>query len=209
MILLAAGVWRIESRPQSLVKTLTILLCVCGIVLIAVAAVRNGSNWNLRIAVLGAYSGTGGLLGSIVHNISAKQRAGAILASLGTAATTGFKIISGIAAPAGILSVGMQFIDARKPGTLLMLIGQGLLFATFGLQALLMVRGRWSLADQGIVGPNAFVPWKQISWWDWQDTNTLAIATKPGFRGPRRLKLSVVPEAHEHATAILATRISA
>jgi hypothetical protein len=95
MTVLAFGVWRIEYMAPR--RPIAILLCACGIVLIATAAARAGSNWGLRIAALGTYSGAGGLLGATTATISAKRHAGAILASLGMVAATGFKIVSAIA----------------------------------------------------------------------------------------------------------------
>jgi hypothetical protein len=207
MAVLAVGVWLIESRAQR--KAVAWLLCACGIVLVAIPVGRASLNWRLHIAVFGAYLGTGGLLGSTLGNISVKHGAGAILANLGMAATTGLKIMWAIAAPAGILSVVMQPIEPRRPGSVLMLVGQGLLFATFGLQAMLMARVRWSLADRGIAGPNAFVPWPQVSAWYWESSDMLAIALKPEFRRGRTLRIPVQPEVHERVTAILASKVPA
>jgi hypothetical protein len=204
---LAVGVWRMEFR--ALYRPIAILLCAGGIVLITIAAARAGSNWSLRIAALGTYAGAGGLLGATTATLWAKRHAGAILVSLGMVATTGFKIVSAIAIPGGMLAVVMQALDARRPGSLFLLVGQALLFSTFGIQAVMIARGRWSLADQGIIGPNLFVSWRQVSAWDWKDSDTLAIALKPEFPRGRRFTIAVAPEAHESAAAILASKIPA
>jgi hypothetical protein len=70
-----------------------------------------------------------------------------------------------------------------------------------------MVRGRWSLADKGIVAPNAFVQWQQVSSWHWEGTDILAIALKPGFWGGRMFRIPVAPQAHERTAAILDSKI--
>jgi hypothetical protein len=207
MTLLAFGVWRIECMAPR--RPATILLCVCGIVLIATAAARTGSNWSMRIAALGMYSGAGGSLGTTAATISTKRHAGAILASLGVVATTGFKIVSAIGISCGMLGVVMQALDAHRPSSLFSLVGQALIFSTFGIHAAIIARGEWRLADQGIIGPNVFVSWRHVSAWDWKDPNTLAIALKPQFLRARRFTIPVVPEARERAAAILASKIPA
>jgi hypothetical protein len=205
MTLLAIGVWWIER--MALRQPIAYLLCACGIVLIATAGVRAGSTWALRIAALGMYSTAGLLLGATTATIWGRRHAGAILASLGMVVMTGFKIVSAIAVSAGMLAVFMQAMDAHRSSTLFMLVGQGLFFSTLGIKALTMAKAQWSLADQGIIGPDIFVPWHRVSAWHWQDSNTLAIELKPGFLRPRRFTISVAPEAHERPAAIFATKL--
>jgi hypothetical protein len=205
MTLLASGVWWIER--MALRRPIAYLLCACGIVLIAIAAARSAPKLAFRMAALGMYSTAGLVLGATTATVWARRHAGAILASLGMVAMTGFKITSAVAVSVGMLAVFMQAMDAHRSGTLLMLVGQGLFFATLGIRALTMVRAQWSLADQGIIGPDIFVPWRHVSAWRWQDSNTLAIELKPGFLRPRRLTISVAPEAHERSAAILATKL--
>jgi hypothetical protein len=207
MAVLVFGAWRIQDRAPR--RPITILLCVCGIVLIATAAERAGSNWGLRIAALGMYSTAGLLVGVTTATIWARRHAGAILASFGIVAMTGYKIMSVIAVSGGMVGVFIQAMDAHRSSSLFMLVGQALFFSTLGIQALMMARAQWSLADQGIIGPDIFVPWQQVSAWHWQDSNTLAIALKPGFLRPRRFTIFVAPEAHERAAAILASKIPA
>jgi hypothetical protein len=204
MTVLAFGLWWMER--MALRRPIAYVLCACGIVLIATAAARAGSNWALRIAALGMYSTAGLLLGTTTATIWARRHAGAILASLGMVAMTGYKIMSAIAVSGGMLGVFMQALDAHRSSTLFMLVGQGLFFSTLGIKAL-MARAQWSLADQGIIGPDIFVPWRQVSAWHWQDSNTLAIELKPGFLRPRRFTISVAPEAHERPAAILTTKL--
>lgn len=118
--MLAFGVWRIESMAPR--RMIAILLCTCGLALIGAAAARAGLNLGLRIAALGIYSGTGGLLGATTAAISAKRHAGTILASLGMVATTGFKIVSAIGISGGMLGVVMQALDGERPSSLLLLL---------------------------------------------------------------------------------------
>jgi hypothetical protein len=175
--------------------------------MIATCAVRAELSWGLRAAILGTYSGTGGMLGAIASNISAKRRAGPILVTLGTVIATGFKIVSAVAVSLGILSVAMQSIDTHRSGPELMSVGHALMFTTFGIQAVMITTTRWVLADQGIVGPNVFVPWKQALAWDWQDPNTLAIAIKPGLLGARKFRIPVDSDARDEVAAVLASKI--
>jgi hypothetical protein len=128
MASLAFGVFWMGSRPQGASRVLAIVLCVSGIALIALAA-RTEPKWSVRMAALGMYSSSGGLLGMTAWAIWAKRHAGPILVTLGAVATAGFKIVSAIAISAGILSVIMQFLD--MPRSLSMLAGQFWLFATF------------------------------------------------------------------------------
>jgi hypothetical protein len=208
MALVAVGAWRLESRASRISAALAILLYLCGIAIIAIAVARSESRWALRLALLCTYSGAGGVLGSTIGVMLAKRRAGAILAAIGTVVPARTKILWAGAISAGILGVVMQIIDTERSTSLLMLIGQAWLFAIFGIQGVLMARTRWVLAERGIIGANLFVPWQQVMACDWQDSNTLGIATKPGFRGPRRFTVSVVPEARERAAAILASKIT-
>jgi len=207
MALVAVGAWRLESRASRLSAALAILLCLCGIGIIAMVAIGSESRWVVRISILGAYSGAGGILGATIGVMLAKRRAGAILATIGTVVPAGTKILWAGAISIGIVGVVMQIIDRERSTSLLMLIGQAWVFAIFGIQALLMARTRWVLAERGIIGAKLFVPWQQVLACDWQDSYTLGIATKPGFRGPRRFTVSVVPEARERAAAILASKI--
>ena len=218
MALVAVGAWRLESRPSRISAALAILLCLCGIAIIAIAAIGSESRWALRIFILCTYSGDGGLLGSTIGvmlatvdtpgaSLMTKRRAGAILATIGTVMPPRTKILSAGAILAGIVGVVMQIIDAQRTTSLLMLVGQAWFFAIFGIQAVLMARTRWVLAERGVIGPKLFVPWQQVLACDWQGSNTLGIATKPGFRGPRRFTVPVAPEARERAAAILASRI--
>jgi hypothetical protein len=207
MTVLAFGVWRIERVAAR--RPIAYLLCACGIVLMAIAAARAGSSWGLRIAALGMYSAAAGLLGGMAATISAKRHAGPILVSLGMVATTGSMVLAAVAGYGGMLAVVMQSLDSHRPVPHFQLIGQSLFFSTLAIQAVVIARGRWSLADHGIIGTNVFVPWRQVSAWDWQDSNTLVIALKPGFLRPRRFTISVAPEVHESAAAILASKIPA
>ena len=207
MTMLAFGVWRIECMARY--RLIAYLMCACGIVLIATAAARAGSSWGLRIAALGVYSAAGGLLGATAAIISAKRHAGAILASLGMVEAAGFKILSAIASSLGIVGVVMQALDAHRPASPFQLVGQALLFSTLGIRTVMIARGQCSLADHGIIVTNVFVPWRQVSAWDWQDSNTLVVALKPGLPRARRFTISVAPGAHDGAAAILASKIPA
>ena len=212
MIIFAAGMTRFESRalrPNAGAAT-TILWCLTGFVMIAFAAVQAGLTWSLRLAVLGMYSATGAFLGGTIAAILVKSRAGAVLADLGTGVPTGFKVVSGIGALIGIPAVVIQMISASKPGSMEFLIGQALFFVTSAIRAALMARTKWMLAEGGIIGPNAFVPWRQALAYNWQDANTLGIRTMAGFAGPpRRFTIPVSAEAHEGAAAILASKMAA
>lgn len=108
-----------------------------------------------------------------------------------------------------MLGVVMQALDAHRPASPFQLVGQALFFSTLGIQTGMIARGQWSLADHGIIGTNVFVPWRQVSAWDWQDSNTLVVALKPGFPRARRFTISVSPEARDGAAAILASKIPA
>jgi len=93
MALLAVGICWAGWRPQGSNRTLAILLCVCGIALIATAA-HGEPRWTVRVAALGMYSSSGGFLGMIAWAIWAKRHAGPILATLSAVATSGFRIVS-------------------------------------------------------------------------------------------------------------------
>lgn len=207
MALVAVGAQRLDARASRTSAALAMLLCLCGIAIIAIPAARSESRWALRLAILGTYSGAGGVLGSTIGVMLAKRRAGAILATIGAVVPAGTKILWAGVISIGIVGVVMQIVDAQRTTSLLMPIGQAWLFATFGIQAVLMARTRWMLAERGIIGAKLFVPWQQVLACDWQDSNTLGITAKPGFRGPRRFTVSVAPEARERATAILANKI--
>ena len=97
MAILAVGRWLIGSRAHS--RAVACLLCACGIVLIAISTGHANLTWVRRIAVFGTYTGTGGLLGSTIGNISLRGHAGAILANLRMVASAGLKVITAIAAP--------------------------------------------------------------------------------------------------------------
>jgi hypothetical protein len=209
MALVAVGVWRLESRESRIRAALAMLLCFCGIGVIAIAVIGSESRWAMRIFIVCTYSGDGGVMGSTIGIMLAKRRAGAILATIGTVVPPSTKILSAGAILIGIIGVVGQVIDLKGTTSLLMLVGQAWFFAIFGIQAVMMVRTRWALAERGIIGAKLFVPWQQVLACDWQDWYTLGIATKPGFRGPRRFTVSVVPEARERAAAILASRIAA
>jgi hypothetical protein len=209
MALVAVGAWRLDSRTSRISAALAMLLCLCGIAMIAIVAVGSESRWVVRISILGTYCGAGGVLGGTIGVMLAKRRAGAILATIGMVVPARTKILWAGAISFGIVGVVMQFIDFQGTTSLLMLVGQAWLFAIFGLQAVLMVGTRWVLTERGIIGAKLFVPWQQVLACDWQDSYTLGIATKPGFRGPRRFTVSVEPEARERAAAILASRIPA
>ncbi len=207
MIPLAVGIWRVESMAPR--RPVGYLMCLCGIVLIGMGAARAGSNWGLRMGAAGMYSLAGTSLGATAAAISAKRHAGTILASLGTVATTaGFKIVSGIACSFGMLAVVMQLLDAHRPAPAFQLLGQALFFATLGMQTVMIARSQWRLADHGIIGTNLFVPWRQVSAWDWQDANTLVIQLRPGFSRARKFTISVAPEVRDGAAAILAGKLS-
>jgi hypothetical protein len=209
MALVAVGAWRLESRASRISAAVGMLLCLCGIAIIAIVAIESESRWALRIAILGSYSGAGGVLGATIGVMLAKRRAGATLATIGTVVPAKTTILWAVVVSIGMVGVVMQVIDLQRTTSLLMLVGQAWLFAIFGLQAVLMAGSRWVLAERGIIGAKLFVPWQRVLACDWQDSNTLGIATKPGFRGPRRFTVSVVPEARERAAAILASRIPA
>jgi hypothetical protein len=206
MALLAVGTCLMGWRPGSASRALAIFLCVCGIALIATAA-HGEPRWSVRVAALGMYSSSGGFLGMTAWTIWAKRHAGPILATLGAVATSGFRIVSIIVISAGTLGVIMQYIDTPQSGSLFMLVGQFLFFATFAVQAIVTSKARWCLTECGISGPNVFVPWQQILAYQWQGSNTLALTTKPDFRGARELKISVVPEASGRVAEMLARRI--
>ena len=207
MTVLAFGVWRLERMAPR--RPIAYVLCAFGTVLMATAAGRAGSNWGQSIAALGMYSTAGLLLGVTTAKMWARRHAGAILASLGMVAMTGYKVMSAIAVSGGMIGVFMQAIDAHRSSSLFMLVGQALFFSTLGIQALMMARAQWTLSEQGIIGPDIFVPWQQVSDWHWHDSNTLAIALKAGFLRPRRFRISVAPETHERAAAILASKLGA
>jgi hypothetical protein len=207
MGVLAFGVWRMESMAPR--RMIAILVCASGIALIGIAAAQAGSNWGLRLAALGLYSSAGGSLGATAVTILAKRQAGVTLASLGMVATTGFKIVSAIAVSGGLLGVVMQAVEGHNPGSLLLLVGQGLFFSTLGIQVVMIAKGHWNFAEHGIIGTTVFVPWQQVSAWEWQDSNILAIALKPGLLRPRILRISIAPEGHDLVAAILANKVPA
>ena len=207
MIALAFGVWRMACVPPR--RPVAYLICAFGVGLIAMGAGWAGSNWGLRIGAAGMYSSAGISLGATAAAISARRLAGTILASLGAVATAGFRIVSGIACSFGMFAVVMQLLDAHRPAPAFQLLGQALFFSTLGMQTLMIAKSQWRLADHGIIGTNLFVPWQQVSAWDWQDANTLVIQLRPGFSRARKFTISVAPEARDGAAAILAGKLHA
>src|ERR1700735_4493623 len=93
MALVADGARRLEARASRMSAALAMLLCVCGIAIIAIPAARSDSRWALRLAIVGTYSGAGGVLGSTIGIMLAKRRAGAILATIGAVVPAGTKIL--------------------------------------------------------------------------------------------------------------------
>jgi hypothetical protein len=185
---------------------LATLLVVCGLLLIALAALQAGSEWSLRLVIIGTYAAAGVFLGETITNVLSKSRAGDVLASLRKCAPVGLSIISAVIAPIGLLGVVMVGGENR-PGSTLVLLGQALFFITFGIWAALMAGVRWNLAERGILGPNVFVPWQQILAYKWQGPNIVAITTAGFFSGSRRFTISVAPEDSKLAAAILARKV--
>ena len=70
-----------------------------------------------------------------------------------------------------------------------------------------MAETQWLLAEQGILGPNGFVPWEQALAYKWQDSNILAIMTEVGFAGARRFTIPALPDLGPGAAAILASKL--
>jgi hypothetical protein len=193
-------------RPKA-VAPLASLLVVCGLLLIASAALQAGSSWSLRLVIIGTYAAAGVFLGETIINVLSKSRAGDVLASLRKCAPTGLSIISAVIAPIGLFGVVM-FSNEHRPGSMLVLLGQALFFITFGIWAALMAGLRWNLAERGILGPNVFVPWQQILAYKWQGPNVVAITTAGFFSGARRFTISVASEDSKLAAAILARKVS-
>jgi hypothetical protein len=207
MVLLSAGIWVIESRSlrTKAEVVLAVLLCLSGIVVIATAS-DAGLSWELRLTIAATYSTAGALLVEPTVNAYSKSRTGTILSSLGKSGHTGLNVISAVVPLMGILGAVAQFIDPHRHGSTLFPISQALFFISFGVWAWLITRTQWLLADRGIIGPNLFVPWEQVTTYDWQDSNALAI-TVAGFAFARRFTISVAPEAREYAEAILFNKI--
>ncbi len=207
MTVLAFGAWRIERMSPR--RPIAYLLCACGIVVIALFSARAASNWGLRIAAVGLYASAGWSLGATAAILSAKRQAGVILASLGTVATAGFKIVSGIASSFGMLAVVMQVLDAHRPAPAFQVLGQAFFFSALGMQTVMIARSQWRFADHGIIGTNLFVPWRQVSAWDWQDATTLVITLRPGFSRALKFRISVASKDRDGAAAILASKLAA
>jgi hypothetical protein len=207
MILLAAGTFRIDSRRLRRLSgaAFGFMLCISGVILVTMAAVRAAPGWAARLGATGTCSAGAALLGGTAAAALLRRRAGPVLASLGSGAPAGLRVVTMIVVPVGFAGVLMQLADAPRPAAGLVLIGQSLFFAAFGARSLMMVRTRWALAEFGIVGPAVFVPWEAVSW-EWQDPRTLAITTRAAFGGPRRFTVPVAPEARERADAVLAAK---
>jgi hypothetical protein len=205
MTAVALGVWRTESVASR--RPMDYAGYALGIATITTVAARVGSNWGLRIAVIGMYSAAGASLGSTAAIVSAKRHAGAVLARLGTGATAGFKICSGIGCSCGMLAVVMQMLDAHRQIPLLQLIGQALLFSTLGLQTVVIAGNQWRLAEHGIIGTNVFVPWQRVAAWEWEDSNAVAIVLRPVFRRAPRFTIPVAADARDGVAAVLAGKI--
>src|SRR5438034_1215521 len=84
--LIAAGLWRLaQGRHHRLSSSArAILLCLCGLTSIAIAAIEGEPKWILSVGVFSVYSAAGAALGQTIWNVSARRRAGLILISLGT-----------------------------------------------------------------------------------------------------------------------------
>jgi hypothetical protein len=199
MGLLAAGIGWMESRAPRTRAALATLLCLCGMATIAIAAARSESRWGLRLAILGTYSGAGGVLGSAIGVMLAKRRAGAILATIGMVVPAGSKILWAGVISIGIVSVVMQIIDLQRTTPLLMPIGQAWLFATFGQNS--MGAGGAGHHRGEIVRSVAAGIGLRMAGFEYARDRDQA-----GFRGPRRLTVPVAPEAREKAAAILASK---
>ena len=211
MCLLAAGIGAMESmaRGMSFGRVLSFAVCACGIAVIWAGAVRSGSAASLRVAILGTFSASGGFLGGLPAAMLAKRRAGAVLVNLGTGVPAGVKVISAVAALVGIPAVIMQLIETPRSAATPLLFGQALMFLMFAARSGLLVATKWVLTEAGILGPNAFVPWRQVLDFDWQEPDTLLIATSAEFRGGRRLTIPVLPAVREAAAAVLAGKVAA
>lgn len=207
--LLAGGVSRLEPRAQRdrAAAVVGFLICACGLALIAAGAIRAESRWALRVAMIGSYCAAGAFFGLATARVLAKRDAGAILARLGTGVSGGIKVIGAICAPMGIIAVLVQLLDAHRRNSALGLIGQALFFTAFGLHFLLLVRSSWCLSEEGIIGPNVFVPWRRVVAYDWGESNTLIITIRRGLLRARRFTIPFVPEARECAAEVLSDKV--
>ncbi len=208
--LFATGMWRVETMSQRgrASAMVAVLICACALLVITAAAIRAGSSWALRIAILGSYTAAGAFLGLAITNGLAKHHAGAVLASLRTGISGGVKVMTAICAPIGIISVVAQFLDAQRKNSTLGLIGQALLFTSMGLYFLLLARSPWCLTEGGIIGPNVFVLWRQVLSYDLGESNKLTVTVRPGLLGARRFTIPFVPEARERAAGVLSSRVA-
>lgn len=201
-VLLAFGFFRTKS-PFHSTAPFALLLQACGIALIASAAIRAGSSWSVRLAILGLYPAIAASLAMMTASLLTRRQAGPVLASLGEGVPRRRRLAAGAGVLIGIPAVAAQYFDAKGPGVPLVLTGLALLLAVGGLHSLLMAKTRWCLSEGGIIGPHVFVPWQQVLACDWRTSDSLAIATKPGFGGVRRLTVPVMLEARDRADFIL------
>jgi hypothetical protein len=133
MALLAVAVWRFEGRAPR--AAFAIALSLCGIGLIAMAAVQAGSGWMPRLGIIGVCSAAAGSAGGMLAAVPGKGRAGAVLARLGTGGPAASSIVPALVLWGGMIGVAMQFVDlmtdGHRPGAALILTGQALFFLTF------------------------------------------------------------------------------
>jgi hypothetical protein len=202
-MLTAIGVSRrIFSSP-----VLRIALAVCGPSLIGYAVTRVGYTGTSQVVEFFSYMGAAGGLGSSIDLLFAPKHKGAIV-TLGSAATTGFKVISFIVVPTCIAIIVTNSLEGRRSVGSRYLIAQIAFFSAAGLDSVLMWRARWTLSDDGIVGPYRVVPWAEVESWKWEDPTRLCLAlTSARSRTSYQMRIPVPADVHDRAEAFLVHKI--
>jgi hypothetical protein len=98
-------------------------------------------------------------------------------------------------------------MDASGAHSPLVLAGQASFFLAFGIRTLLMAKTPWVLAEHGILGPSAFIPWQHASAFEWLDADTVAIRTRPEVCGTRQLRIPVAERARQRVDETLAGKL--
>jgi hypothetical protein len=210
MLTLAVGLLLIQTRTPvaSARKAITGLLILVGAAGILAAGVNSSSGWPMRVAVLGIYSASAGILAAAVGGILLSRGCGTILADLGTGIKGGgTKTMMAIGPALVFLGLTIQTLDPHRATPTILLVGQASFCAGIAARSILLSRVRWAIAERGIVGPDVFIAWKDARGYQWNGDQTLVVNRNARFANARRVTIPVLPGRHAQAATVLAAKL--
>ncbi len=204
-----SGLHPLNSYQTGWVKGLSLALALAGLGVIVAGALRTSPIVSVRFAIGSSYFAAATLLGGSAATLLINRLAGRVMIDLGTTLPKGFAWILVVTAPVGLFSVWKQFGGVHESSVFIPLVGQALYFLAFGIWGTIGLRTSWRFTERGIVGPWAFVPWKNCFSYLWKDAEQeLQISVRRGVSRESTLKVNVPPERHQMADEILAAKVS-